>query len=151
MQFCSKVFQSRLYLATLCVLTSLTFVNKAEASCVGSECNDKDPIEQGCTDGRPVATEELGYYWSGIPLFRKQRKMKVTLMYSDKCRANWAKADVPKDTEIFVEELYAPGHIRGRYTTKANGQSYGNMSTGNVPNRACIKLKNLNKQCTLFK
>lgn len=152
MQFCSKVFQSRLSLAMLCVLTSLTFVNKAEASCVGSECNDKDPVEQGCTDKKEVAREDFGYYSYGPWWNRQQRKKTILLMYSEKCRANWAKADVPMGTKIYIEEKYAPGNKRGYSTTKIIGQSYGNMSTGNVPNRACALLPgHIYPKCTLFK
>jgi hypothetical protein len=133
-------------------LTNLTFVNTAEASCVGSECNDKDPIREGCTDGREVAREDFGVYSFGSWWSRQERKKIISLIYSEKCKANWSKADVPAGTKIYIEEKYAPGNKRGYSTTQVNGQSYGNMSTGNVPNRACALLPSkIYPTCTLFK
>jgi len=123
---------------------------KAEAGCVGSKCNNLDPISQGCNDGKAVDTRYFGSYSYGPWWNRKSRQITVVLMYSSKCKANWARADVPAGTPIYVEELYKPGNVYGIYKTQTDGWSYGNMSNGNVPNRACAKIGGYGK-CTYFK
>jgi Protein of unknown function (DUF2690) len=136
----------------LLLFGNLAFTSKAEAACVGSQCNNRDPIEQGCTDGRIVATARYGTYSFGNWWNQTTRDRTVSLVYSDKCRANWAKVDAPIGTTIYIEEKYQPGTKRGYYTTNTVGQSYGNMSTGNVPNRSCALFPGDPVQkCTDFK
>jgi hypothetical protein len=112
-------------------------VGQAKAACMGSDCNDKDPNQQGCTDGVVLEKSRQGFYSYGPWWNRITRERTIWHMYSKKCRANWTRADAPYGTTLFVQEFYAPGTTRGRYRTTTDGLSYSNMSTGNVPNRAC--------------
>jgi hypothetical protein len=155
-----KMRLSKLSLATLLIVTSLTFVGKAQATCTGSECNDRDPAKEECATQeevdakrtRPVDTQEFSIYSYGPWWNKQRRRTTVVLMYSEKCKANWAKADVPVGTKLYVEEYHEPAYKRGDYTTTTDGWSYGGMSTGEVTNRACALLPgDPNPKCTLFK
>jgi hypothetical protein len=135
------------------VLSTPAFVSEAEAaSCQGDSCNNKDPVEQGCDDGVEVDNKTYGTY----PYNGGTRTMSISLIYSKKCLANWAKADVPRNTNLYIQERRTQANgeraIYGYYTTTVNGQSFGNMSTGDTPNRACfISPTQLEAQCTDFK
>ncbi|MBW4492616.1 MAG: hypothetical protein KME26_05905 [Oscillatoria princeps RMCB-10] len=143
----------KLFMAGICAAlsASLTFALKAEAACFGSTCNNKDPVKEGCTDGRVVDWQTFGSYSYGPLWNRQRRQITVVLMYSAKCKANWTKADVPSGTLLYVEESPPPQNRFGRYTTQTIGWSYGNMSNGYVTNRGCAEVPGSGRYCTEFK
>ncbi|MEG4347996.1 VOC family protein [Microcoleus sp. A003_D6] len=77
--------------------------------------------------------------------FRK-RDIKVELRKSDQCQANWVKADVPKDTVLYLKDQAGKTYVR--YTTQVNGVSYGDMMNYRTPFSACAKLPDGREVCT---
>lgn len=127
-------------------LTQKALAEQLQLSCIGIECNDKDPVEYNCHTDAYVVEEVTTtvYRWQD---FWQPKQIIVQQIYSEKCRANWTKAYIPDDSYLFIREQ-APDPVNGNGRQinqglyKANGTgyfwAYGNMANGNVINQACV-------------
>jgi len=101
-----------------------------------------DPIANRCDDARTLTRTSGGYYW----YFLSRREIIVELRASNKCKANWTKADVPKGTSIYLKGAQGQSYVP--YTTAASGSSYTNMMNWNPPYAACARLPWGQEVCT---
>ena len=128
---------SPLFLATI-FTTFIAFVPSINAQ------DGQDPRDRKCEENAQTLTSTSGGTY-GINPFRK-RDIKVELRKSDQCQANWVKADVPKDTVLYLKDKDGKTYVR--YTTQVNGVSYGDMMNYRTPFSACAKLPDGREVCT---
>ncbi|MBE3009036.1 DUF2690 domain-containing protein [Microbispora sp. NEAU-D428] len=100
---------------------------QAAATCSGSGCNGKDPQTYGCySDAKPLASLSLNHGTSTMTLF-----------YSRKCTANWARITTPSfslGANIWVENALGDSYSTG---SVEYGYSDTHMVNGEPIARAC--------------
>lgn len=100
--------------------------------------NQIDPMARGCEQGSETLTFESG---GNYPLgFLRSMEVKVELRKSQRCKANWVKANVPKDTLIFLKDLNGNRHVERK--ARVNGWNYSDMMNYETRYRACVRLPN---------
>jgi hypothetical protein len=104
----------------------------------------QDPKARGCEQEAQTLTRiSGGKYSAGI---FQQREIIVELRKSDRCKANWVKADVPKGTTLYLKDEQNNTHVP--YVAQVNGWNYGDMMNYSRKYRACIKLPDSREVCT---
>ena len=126
----NKAFISLGFLATLA--TSVAFAPSVHAQ----NLNGQDPVNAGCDkDGVVLTSTSGGTYWYGVD----QREIKVYLIKSDRCKTNWVKADVPKDSHLYLHTVN-PDKKYVEYTAQVNGVNYTDMWDWSLPFQACAAI-----------
>jgi hypothetical protein len=112
-------------------------VYKAEPTCAGESCDNRNPVEAGC-DRDAIITEEITATFS--QLGEGSREMVIQKLFSQRCRTAWAKAYVPNNTFVFIREQGAANAIQGMI--QADGTDYfwahSKMSYGSAASQACV-------------
>ncbi|MBR8839463.1 MAG: hypothetical protein DSM106950_37030 [Stigonema ocellatum SAG 48.90 = DSM 106950] len=124
----NKAFISLGFLATLA--TSVAFAPSVHAQ--------NDPVNAGCDKDGVVLTSTSGGKYGGIGPFG-QREIKVYLIKSDRCKTNWVKADVPKDSHLYLHTVN-PDKKYVEYTAQVNGENYTDMWDWSLPFQACAAI-----------
>ena len=127
-----------LALATI-FINSLAFVSSVDAQ------DGQDPRDRKCEENAETLTSTSGGMYG--PFFR-QREIRIELRKSDRCQANWVKADVPNGTFLYLQDENNNTYVQ--YETRVNGWNYGNMMNYNRKFRACAKLPDGREVCTGF-
>jgi hypothetical protein len=103
----------------------------------------QDPRDRKCEENAETLTSTSGGRY-GLPF--RQRDIRIELRKSDRCQANWVKADVPKDTILYLQDESGKTYVQ--YKTQVNGWNYGDMMNYNRKFRACAQLPDGTKVCT---
>lgn len=106
--------------------------------------NGQDPKARGCEQKAQTLTRTSGGTYRDA--WFKQREIVVELRKSDRCQANWVKADVPKGTTLYLKDEQNNTHVP--YVAQNNGWNYGDMMNYSRKYRACIKLPDSREVCT---
>lgn len=107
--------------------------------------NGQDPKDRECDQDAQTLTSISGgtfrtlTNWSGIDV-------RVELRKSDRCQANWVRANVPQGTVLYLKD--EEGRTYYPYTAQVNGWNYGDMMPWNRPYSACAKLPDGREFCT---
>ena len=107
----------------------------AQTGCVGSQCNGRDPITNGCDRDVKTIGQTSTTYWDGIFKYT----LLIELKYSPKCKAGWVKANrVMRNSLIILRDA----NNKNLITTTANvtGQVFGDMWEKSKGLKACVSL-----------
>ncbi|MBD2130092.1 YjfA family protein [Microcoleus sp. ZQ-A2] len=108
-------------LATLVI--SLTVVSNAYARNIG------DPQKNGCNrDGKTLASQSVRI---------SEYTLKVEMRWSQKCKAKWVKAYIPKGTRLYLKDKSGKRYVE--YTAQVNGWNYSDMDNDKKPFQACVQ------------
>lgn len=103
----------------------------------------QDPRDRKCEENAETLTSASGGTY-GLPW--QKREIRIELRKSDRCQANWVKADVPKGTFLYLKD--GDGKTYVGYTAQVNGWNYGDMMNYRTPFSACAKLPDGREVCT---
>jgi hypothetical protein len=120
-------------------INSLAFAPSVHAQ------DGQDPRDRKCEENAETLTSTSGGRYG--PLWG-QREIRIELRKSDRCQANWVKADVPKDTLLYLQDENGKTYVQ--YQTQVNGWNYGDMMNYQGKYRACAKLPDGREVCTSF-
>jgi len=126
-----------LFLATI-FTTFIAFVPSIKAQ------DGQDPRDRKCEENAETLTSTSGGKYRPRPW--EEREIRIELRKSDRCQANWVKADVPKGTFLYLKDKEGKTYVG--YTTQVNGVSYGDMMNYRTPFSACAKLPDGREVCT---
>ena len=128
-----------LALATI-FINSLAFVPSVDAQ------DGQDPRDRKCEENAETLTSTSGGTYRPRPW--QQREIRIELRKSERCKANWVKADVEKGTVLYLQDENGKTYVP--YQTQVNGWNYGDMMNYQEKYRACAKLPDGREVCTSF-
>lgn len=106
--------------------------------------NNMDPKDRGCDeDAETITSTSGGKFWYGA---FQSIDIRIELRKSEKCTAKWVKANVPKDTQLYLKNQSDNKLVS--YMTKVNGWHYSNMWNYDETLEACVMLPNNREVCT---
>ncbi|MEG4571755.1 hypothetical protein QUA56_03350 [Microcoleus sp. N3A4] len=67
-------------------------------------------------------------------------------MYSQRCNANWVKADVPRDSRLYLKDESGRKYVE--YFAKVSGVNFTDMRDAGIKFYACVQYPNGQEVCT---